>query len=264
MSETIVLVHGVLGFDRLPAPVGDYFVGVADHLRRLGHRVYVADVSPTRSIRDRADELDAYLQTIPLVGSRRCHLLAHSMGGLDARYLLHHSDAARIRVQTLVTIGTPHWGSPVADAVKNDIGFPLSLINTAWEAFHRNTASLEDLTTEACQEFNRQIPITPGIRHLFIGGDASRSPTYSIPFGALEYYVDLSRPNDGVVEKDSALYVGAADVERWPVLWPADHGELVGRESGPPRLTNLFFGDTRQADHLRRYEQVLASLIRRR
>ena len=44
------------------------------------------------------------------------HIVAHSMGGLDARYLLHRDLAGlSARVASLSTISTPHWGSPIAD-----------------------------------------------------------------------------------------------------------------------------------------------------
>jgi len=44
------------------------------------------------------------------------HVVGHSMGGLDARHMISRlgMDA---QVQTLVTLGTPHRGSPVADRV---------------------------------------------------------------------------------------------------------------------------------------------------
>ena len=45
------------------------------------------------------------------------HVIAHSMGGLDARYAIRNVPQVADRVKTLVTIGTPHRGSPVADAV---------------------------------------------------------------------------------------------------------------------------------------------------
>ena len=139
MSEVIVLVHGVLGYERLPSPIGDYFVGVADHLRRLGHDVFVPELSPTRGISDRAQQLEQFLLTRLPFNSKRCHLVAHSMGGLDGRYLLHHFPAARIRVQSLVTIGTPHQGSSVADQLERDVGLPLNLLNTIWEPLQRDT-----------------------------------------------------------------------------------------------------------------------------
>src|SRR5262245_2215715 len=46
------------------------------------------------------------------------HIIAHSMGGLDARYALNRNLAGlAARVASLSTIGTPHGGSPIADLI---------------------------------------------------------------------------------------------------------------------------------------------------
>lgn len=275
MREVIVLVHGVLGYERLPSPIGEYFVGVADHLRLLGHDVYVPELSPTRGISDRAKELENFLLKQLPFNSKRCHLVAHSMGGLDARYLLHHSQAARIRVQSLVTIGTPHQGSPVAEHLERDAGLPLNLLNTIWEPLRRDTAALHALTTDACRAFNQATPITDGIRYIFIAGDASASPTHSFLFNALAHYGQMTDINDGVVERSSALFVENSDprIERWATNWAADHGELVGRETGLPSLNPFPWPDfmhpflatssPRMKLHLKRYEQVVSALVKR-
>jgi pimeloyl-ACP methyl ester carboxylesterase len=46
-------------------------------------------------------------------GHDRVHVVGHSLGGLIARYHLQRQDGAR-RMQSLVTIGTPHQGSVLA------------------------------------------------------------------------------------------------------------------------------------------------------
>lgn len=46
-------------------------------------------------------------------GHDRVHVVGHSLGGLIARYHLQRQDGAR-RIQSLVTLGTPHAGSVLA------------------------------------------------------------------------------------------------------------------------------------------------------
>jgi len=50
------------------------------------------------------------------------HVIAHSMGGLDARHAITNRKDIVTRVRTLVTIGTPHQGSPVAAAIMSNTG----------------------------------------------------------------------------------------------------------------------------------------------
>src|SRR5207249_8887306 len=46
---------------------------------------------------------------------RSVNIVAHSMGGLDARYAISQLGLGG-RVASLITIGTPHLGTPLADA----------------------------------------------------------------------------------------------------------------------------------------------------
>jgi triacylglycerol lipase len=115
MSEVIVLAHGLFGFgDLVPGfqPL-NYFNKVAD---LFATKVIAPQVDPIGSIEMRGNALaDEILQkTGP---GDRIHIIAHSMGGLDARHVITHRTDVSPRIATLVTIGTPHGGSEVADAV---------------------------------------------------------------------------------------------------------------------------------------------------
>src|SRR5689334_9200261 len=65
----------------------DYFVGVRERLQALGYTVYLARLSPTASINLRAAQLARQIEALP---TERVNIIAHSMGGLDARYAIAH------------------------------------------------------------------------------------------------------------------------------------------------------------------------------
>ena len=114
-SAPVVLAHGLCGFDRLfgqRRPAKEYFPGVASHLRQLGHEVFVPRVSPTASIAVRATELLHAVRG--RYGNRPVHLVGHSLGGLDARYLVSRLGFGT-QALSLTTIGTPHRGTAFAD-----------------------------------------------------------------------------------------------------------------------------------------------------
>src|SRR3954465_3319696 len=101
----IVLVHGLFGFDQLKLSRADYFRSIPQALRTAGHRV----ATPPRlnlagRISDRAAELARYLTTHHEVSDGPVHLIAHSMGGLDARWMLKESPELTTRVISLTTI----------------------------------------------------------------------------------------------------------------------------------------------------------------
>ena len=88
--QTIVLAHGILGFGTLPFPFSQltYFNGVAAHLSQQGHTVIAPNVNPIGSIADRGRMLAEAILEVPIADDEKLHVIAHSMGGLDARHAL--------------------------------------------------------------------------------------------------------------------------------------------------------------------------------
>ncbi|KAL0096121.1 Alpha/Beta hydrolase protein [Phycomyces blakesleeanus] len=121
----IVLCHGLYGFDlwgpdAFPALQFHYWQGIEDALAKLGAKVIVTGVPKTGSIRERAQELHAVLKAI--MKDKDVNFVAHSMGGLDCRYLLSHIKDRPYRPRSLTTICTPHQGSPVMDWFRDHVG----------------------------------------------------------------------------------------------------------------------------------------------
>ena len=117
----IILVHGILGFR---SKFGlEYFRGVAEHLREKGFRVLAPTLDPTQGIIFRAnqlrDQINQAMANRDLDPAQKSHSIAHSMGGLDSRWMLSPVNPDRIQspIRSLTTISTPHLGSPIADIV---------------------------------------------------------------------------------------------------------------------------------------------------
>jgi triacylglycerol esterase/lipase EstA (alpha/beta hydrolase family) len=111
MPLPIVLAHGYLGFGAL-GPLA-YFNKVAQIFAQLGAReVHATDVSPKGSISQRASQLAEQIRQY--VPNDKVHVVAHSMGGLDARFLIG-SGKGREMIATLTTLGTPFRGTLAAD-----------------------------------------------------------------------------------------------------------------------------------------------------
>jgi pimeloyl-ACP methyl ester carboxylesterase len=121
----IVLCHGLFGFDKigpnaLPSLQIHYWRGIQEALRRMGAEVYVARVSRADTIAQRASQLDQALWRT--LAGRKINLIAHSMGGLDGRYLITHLRPRTYRICSLTTISTPHRGSPFMDWCRDHLG----------------------------------------------------------------------------------------------------------------------------------------------
>jgi triacylglycerol lipase len=130
-KHPIVLSHGIARFDfllnyftktldalGLSTPANDglhYFKGIASHLRSHGFDAYHTSVSFAAGVDRRAEDLrDEVNRVLTLRGQEKVHIIAHSMGGLDARHMIVNYDMAD-KVSSLTTIGTPHLGTSFAD-----------------------------------------------------------------------------------------------------------------------------------------------------
>jgi triacylglycerol lipase len=257
--STLVLAHGVLGFgDELPGlfqllPTIHYFNCVADHLREQGHVVLEPQVDPTGSVQERGDQLAEKIlkQTAP---GDKVHILAHSMGGLDARHAITKRTDLVERVATLVTIGTPHRGSPVADAVATRTGKLLDRIpHLLRQKLESNVKALHDLTTEVCTAFDASTPDAPSVRYVNVAGNALKGSELLLFHLAAAIGDIAGEINDGVVTRSSALRAGNQQLDDWPV----DHAGEIGWNMA---LLIPFLRQKATAEHLARYDAIVALL----
>ena len=230
-AKTIILAHGLFGFGELiPGfSLPNYFNGIKDHLRSQGHTVIARSVATIGSIRERGDALAGILRD---AGPGPKHIIAHSMGGLDARHAVTCRADIVQNVKTLVTIGTPHRGSEVADAVVDSAGPLVKIIPSFILAKLRAKAgAFSDLTTGNCIPFDDSTGDAPGVRYIEVAGDASRASSELILFDlAAKIGRITNQINDGVVTKSSALrqIKGHEHLEDWPV----DHLGEIGWSQG--------------------------------
>lgn len=215
----VVLVHGLFGFDRIGIPGArfDYFRGIATHLETLGCHAHAVRLPASASVPDRARELVAAIDALP---HPRIDLIAHSLGGLDARYALAHLGLSS-RVRSLVTIGTPHHGTPLADLARKG---PLDWARRLVRILGIPLEALDWLSTTALAEFNARTPDAPGVRYTCVVGGMHRADSF-IPFALIPAHAYLRRtsgPNDGLVPIASQYWGETlAEIE-------ADHFAQIG------------------------------------
>jgi triacylglycerol lipase len=217
VRDPIVLVHGILGFDELrmgPLKLGDYFRGVRKTLEDAGNTV--ADpprLAAAGSIKTRAGDLKKYLDDHPEL--QKVHLIAHSMGGLDSRYLISCLGMTS-RVLTLTTLGTPHRGTPFADQGVDCFGPVIELLLDQGI----NVRGFLDLTTSACAQFNADTPDAPGVRYYSVAGqfEPRLGDLLQVPHGIIQA---AAGANDGLVPVSSATY------GQFLGTWAVDHFRLI-------------------------------------
>lgn len=218
LKAPIVLVHGLLGYPRVRmagVTLASYFSGIPDWLEKAGNRVLSPWLSPTAGIADRALQLKRHLDR--MAPGEGVHILAHSMGGLDTRYMISRMGMGS-RVLSLTTLGTPHRGTAFADwgirRLSRLVKPMLCYLSVPDQAFY-------DLTRESCRKFNEQVPDDPRVRYFSVGGQQESHHVRTE--WQLPYHIVLQAegPNDGVVSLESARWGEQLDV------WEGDHLTLI-------------------------------------
>lgn len=247
----IVLVHGILGF-REKFGI-EYFRGVAEHFTEKGFKVLVPILDPTRGIEFRGGQLRDQINAAYAKGSidpnQKTHIIGHSMGGLDSRWMLSPVNPNRIRapIRSLTTISTPHQGSPIADLIDapeklTDFGQLLfgpqgNLLQPALDALGISLDGLRNLTTAYCKQFSATYTDDPAVAYFSVAG-AGRGGFLQTSAPLLFFHKYISEltgeANDGLVTVASAQW-GQFDQN----TWAADHADEVGTNLdtlGPPKF----------------------------
>jgi triacylglycerol lipase len=247
VKHPVVLMHGfgiIAGLRR-----GGHMSAAAAYLRKRGVRAYAPNVAPYNTIAVRSEMWLRRLEHVmEECRTDRVNLVAHSMGGLDARYMISRHGLGD-HVASLVTISTPHHGSPVSEYILDS---PDRLRKWLTEAANWmgtqfvddggadfQTALLELTPSNITTSFNPSTPDDERVRYWSYAGVAGRGCQHSVnPFLRLfnNYIFEREGLNDGMVSATSARwgeYLGTI---------PADHAQQIGTMPGASgfRYTEFF------------------------
>lgn len=250
----IMLVHGFFGWGDNHA--FDYFYGIPHLLNQQGYRVFTAELDPINSSELRSEQLANQVdEALACICEEKLNIIAHSQGGIDARYLLGPLHRAHL-IESLTTISSPHRGFSLADqgARGDEIGLEFIEMLTALssefirgnpERPHDLRATLRSMSIEARRAYDEawpdptHVPIYSfaGITNpLADGGEVCEqgerpAPTRGDliePTLIASYWMlgGFDTPNDGVVPASSCIW------GRFLGCIASDHFDQVGQIFG--------------------------------
>ena len=206
----IVLAHGLLGFDELRLfgkllPGVHYWRGITEALTSNGVEVILTHVPPAASIEERAAKLSEDIEK--KAGGKSVNIIAHSMGGLDARYMVSRLKPPNVKVQSLTTIASPHRGSAFADYCFEWIGPErLPTIYGALRTMRVETGAFTQLTRRYMEEdFNPKTPDRKDVAYFSYGATAT-PPIWSAFRQSHRIVEGEEGPNDGLVSVASSQW----------------------------------------------------------
>jgi triacylglycerol lipase len=193
----VVFCHGMLAMTMLRMQVpeeANYFSHLRPFLRERGIEALYPNVEPTGGIAARAEQLRDLIRHWT---DEPINLVAHSMGGLDARFLITHLGMAD-RVASLTTIAAPHRGTTIANWFCLNFRQRVPLLLTL-EAFGINVDGFRDCRTDMCRIFNERTPNAPEVRYLSYTASVPSSRVSPLLRRAWNILTPAEGVNDGLV-----------------------------------------------------------------
>ena len=209
-EHPIILAHGLMGFDELHLagrylPRVQYWRGIKEAMSARNIEVITTVVPTTGTIAERAQALRGEIRE--KAGGRNVNIIAHSMGGLDSRFLIGQLKPTEFKVLSLTTIATPHRGSSAADMILRDIGHDnLPGIYRLMARLNIDSGAFSQLTRDYVNNvFNPANPDDPSVRYFSYGATAQPS-IFSIFRLLHDLIEELEGPNDGLVSVASSKW----------------------------------------------------------
>jgi triacylglycerol lipase len=212
----VVFCHGMLAMTMLRRCIPEdpnYFVHLRTFLRERGVHALFPGVEPTGGVAERAEELRDQVRRWT---DEPVNIVAHSMGGLDARHLISRLGFAG-RVRSLTTIATPHRGSALAEWFVINYRDRVPLLR-GLEALGVNVDGFRDCCPEACRAFNAVTADDANVRYFSFGGAVPLERVTPPLRRGWHLLTPREGPNDGMVSVFSARwgeYLGTLGVDHF-------------------------------------------------
>lgn len=229
----ILLVHGLAfrDFRRF-----SYWGRIPEELKLNGARVYHGEQEAWGTIENNAAVLrERVMHILEQTGCEKVNIIAHSKGGLDARYMISELGMAPY-VASLTTVSTPHRGSALVErlrAVLPDRSYrKISLrVDEIFKKLGDNNPNSYDaslqLSREFAKGFNARCPDADGVLYQSTTGVMKCALSSS---SMLYTYRVLKRhegPNDGLVSESSAKWGEWLGAVRTDGLRGISHTDII-------------------------------------
>lgn len=209
----ILMVHGIFFRDW---QFFNYWGRIPNALIKNGAKVYYGNQQSAKSIPESAFELkNRIIEVLQESGAEKVNIIAHSKGGLDARYAICKLGMDKY-VASLTTINTPHQGCDFVDNLLKSV--PESLVNFISKKYNAiftrlgdNSpdflAGINDLKASSCKVTDASLPDFPDIYYQSYMSEMKNFFSAGIPLNIGYLLIKkCNGRNDGLVWIESAKH----------------------------------------------------------
>lgn len=187
----VVLIHG---FGDIPGLTGSW-AAVEEVLREEAgvprSDILTVQIPPLNTIEERTKS--AIRDITAKFSGKTVHLIAHSMGGLNARDIAARSgtDELKFKVLTVTTFGTPHDGVKALETT--------AFVDAVVKIFGISAPALIDMKPSVVTQFSERTRVNPDVKYFTWAGDCTVATAlffttwpFTIPHGATDCVINVS------------------------------------------------------------------------
>jgi len=228
----IVLVHGT-GFRDYKYI--NYWGRIPKALENEGAKVFYSKQDAWGNIEDNAQTIkNSILEILHNTGCKKVNLIAHSKGGLEARYMICNLGMEEC-IASLTTISTPHHGSKTMDLFYNAPVFIFKTVAFFVNIYFRILGdknpdfqtTCKQLSSIYCREFNEKNINSPNIYYQSYASKMKSS--FSDILLLVPHFITnlIEGDNDGLVQVDSAKWGDFKGIIKGKKLRGVSHADTV-------------------------------------
>ena len=234
----IMLIHGI-GYSDTGAK--NYWGRIPELLKSHGAEIFFGDQDAFGSIESNAAQLKQTAEkALKGTGAKKLNLIAHSKGGLEARYMISGLDMAD-QIASLSTVATPHRGILSMDEIKSKAGWVyktlLRLFNMMllFDGGERNWSLelYEQLTTDYMRVFNELVLDADAVYYQSYAFDMKNRKSDPAMGLFYSFVRKIEGPNDGLVSVESAKWGDFKGVYSGPGQRGISHPRAVHSKGQP-------------------------------
>ena len=223
-ERAVIVVHGIFSNCLKLKPLVD---AMTQHAALLNCDIYAFDYDFNNAIHDNGRLLLAAIQGVQVDNDYEGWVIVgHSMGGLVARSALLQHNNGSLPINLLIMLGSPNFGA-VNPALQAIVGSMMVSIGTGIRALFSKKQGLKDLTKidsvfepyidSGGPDIYCEYISIPGLCY-HEDGNGMRNPgltgwlfkAINGASRAIPLSIKITRPHDGIVERRSTAFVGAA------------------------------------------------------
>lgn len=207
----IMLIHGIGYRDN---GAGGYWGRIPEFLKARGARLWFGDQDAFGTIESNAAQLKLSAeQALRQSGAEKLNLIAHSKGGIEARYLISKLGMAE-KTASLTTLATPHRGIVSMDRMKvrarplydGLVALFNRMLTVDGGEENASPKVYEQMTADYMRVFNMLVPDAEGVYYQSYAFDMKNilsDPAMGVFYSFVR---TMEGPNDGLVSVQSAKW----------------------------------------------------------